>query len=145
MALYLATLRRDDPDLAALRSIHREPSVRAFFSVAEGYFDYVTGTSGVLYQKIMLDNTPIGGIHSETDGDKVYFSICITAAERRKGYAFIAMRLFLASLPESVRTVECFVEPRNVASRHLLQKCGFAEAQPEDGLIPCRCCRATAR
>ena len=102
MALYLATLRRDDPDLAALRSIHREPSVRAFFSVAEGYFDYVTGTSGVLYQKIMLDNTPIGGIHSETDGDKV-------------------------------------------ASRHLLQKCGFAEAQPEDGLIPCRCCRATAR
>ena len=144
MALYLAPLRRDDPDLAALQSIHCEPSVRAFLSVAEGYFDYVTGTPGVLYQKIMLDNTPIGGIHSETDGDKVCFSICITTAEQRKGYATSAMRLFLASLPESVRTAECFVEPRNVASRHLLQKCGFAEAQSEDGLIPCRCCRATA-
>ena len=145
MKLHLTPLREGDPDLAVLQNIHCEPSVAAFFSVADNYFSYVTETPGVLYEKIMLRGVPIGGIHSETDGDKVYFSICITAAERRKGYAFIAMRLFLASLPESVRTVECFVEPRNVASRHLLQKCGFAEAQPEDGLIPCRCCRATAR
>ena len=144
MSVSLEPLTRDDADLRVLQSIHREPSVAAFVSVAENYFAYVTETPGVRYEKIMLGGVPIGGIHSETDGDKVYFSICVTTAEQRKGYATTAMRQFLTSLPESVRTVEGFVEPENAASRHLLQKCGFAESEPEDGLIPYRLCRGAS-
>ena len=102
-----------DPDLDKLASILRQPSVSRFISVAENYFDYVTGTGGVKYYKIIADGVLAGGIHCETDGDVLYPAICIDENYRRRGIAEAALKQLFHIFQDQIKKIEVSIEETN--------------------------------
>ena len=131
----LELLHAADPDLDKLASIHRQPSVSRFLPIAENYFDYVTGTEGVKYYKIIADGVLAGGIHCEADGDVLYLAICIDENHRRRGIAEAALKQLLHIFRGHIKKIEVSIEETNKPSMSLFEKAGFVRTGQEDELI----------
>lgn len=138
MSIELIRLLPGDGDIPALARMYGTPSVKKYISIADNYFDYVTGTAGVVYDKIIADGVLTGGLHCETDGRTMYLDICIMEEYRRRGIAEAAMRAWLRTLPDEVDTVEVSIDERNTPSMNLFRKLGFVPSGREDELVICR-------
>ena len=108
--IKLERLVKGDPDIAELMRIEQEPSVSRYCHSSDNFFDYVTETEGVYYYKIMADGVPVGGIHSEINGD-------------------------ITMLPSGVNTIEACIEEANIPSQQLFRKLGFKAVGQEEELI----------
>ena len=60
--LQFKKLERNDSDIAVLRELHSDPSVKKWLSIGDNYFEYCTSTQNVQYIKILLSGVIIGGI-----------------------------------------------------------------------------------
>lgn len=135
MSIELIRLLPGDGDIPALARMYGTPSVKKYISIADNYFDYVTGTAGVVYHKICADGVLTGGLHCETDGRTMYLDICIMDEYRRRGIAEAALRMLLQTLPDDADTVEVSIDETNVPSLNLFRKLGFIPSGREDELI----------
>lgn len=138
MKTELIPMLPGDGDIPALARMYGTPSVKKYISIADNYFDYVTGTTGVVYDKIIADGVLTGGLHCEADGRTMYLDICIMEEYRRRGIAEAAMRAWLRTLPDEVDTVEVSIDERNTPSMNLFRKLGFVPSGREDELVICR-------
>lgn len=138
MSIELIRLLPGDGGIPALARMYRTPSVKKYISIADNYFDYVTGTAGVVYHKICADGVLTGGLHCETDGRTMYLDICIMDEYRRRGIAEAALRAWLCTLPDDVDTVEVSIDESNTPSLNLFRKLGFVPSGREDELITYR-------
>ncbi|MBQ9553364.1 MAG: GNAT family N-acetyltransferase [Clostridia bacterium] len=135
MIMELAPLSSGDRDIPKLIEIHRDSAVAKYISLSENYFEYVTGTKGVVYYKIIEDGETVGGIHGEFSGDTLYLSICVAADHRRRGIAETALRQLFTLAVDQVNTVEVSIDETNAPSIRLFQKMGFVPIGKEDELL----------
>ena len=135
MKITIERLLSKDKDIERLYSIHVQKSVARYVSISENYFDYVTGTEGVYYYKIIADGVLVGGIHCEMDGELLYLGICIDEKHRRLGMAEAALRQLFSLLPDNLKKIEVSIEETNKPSLALFEKIGFVRTNKEDELI----------
>lgn len=132
--LALKKLERNDSDIAILRELHNEPSVKKYLSIGDNYFEYCTSTQNVQYIKILLSGVIIGGIHLETDNDILYLSIFIATEYRQKGYARECIGYIIDKFTEGINFIKVSIEEENVPSIKLFESLGFTYADQEEEL-----------
>jgi len=135
MKAKLVQLKRNDPDIVVLQTIHNEPSVKEYIFLADNYFDYVTTTRGVVYYKIVYGGEVVGGLHTEIEKEKMYINICVSENYRRKGIAEIALKQLFKHQQCESEIVEAYIDKKNIPSLALFKKLGFVQRSEEDGLI----------
>ena len=133
--IELERLVKGDPDIAELMRIEQEPSVSRYCHSSDNFFDYVTETEGVYYYKIMADGVPVGGIHSEINGDIMYLAVYVSEKYRRTGIAEESLKKYFSMLPSGVNTIEACIEEANIPSQQLFRKLGFKAVGQEEELI----------
>lgn len=135
MRIDLIPLTATDREIPELLNMYNIPSTEIYISISDDYFDYVTGTEGIVYYKIVEDGILTGGIHCEIDGKTMYLSICVKEEYRRRGIAEAALRKLLFALPEKVNIIEVSIDETNIASQLLFQKLGFTKFSRDYELI----------
>lgn len=118
--------------------MHNTPSIAKYISISDNYFDYVTGSEGVAYYKIVADGELTGGIHCEFNGGIMYLSICVKEEYQRHGIAEAALRKLFFTLPNEVHMIEVSIDETNIKSQLLFQKLGFTKYSKDDELITYR-------
>ena len=94
------------------------------------------GMSGPTHHALLgvIDDEPVGLVDVDIDADqRAAFAIVIAPDRRRHGLGRKMVQACLAA-PQFAEVCEWFagVESRNVASRQLLESCGFARMTDED-------------
>ena len=123
--LAFKILERNDSDIAILRELHNEPSVKKWLSIGDNYFEYCTSTQNVQYIKILLSGVIIGGIHLERDNDILYLSIFIASEHRQKGYARECICYIINRFSEGINSIKVSIEEENIPSIKLFESLGF--------------------
>ncbi|MBQ6996256.1 MAG: GNAT family N-acetyltransferase [Lachnospiraceae bacterium] len=132
--LQFKKLERNDSDIAVLRELHSDPSVKKWLSIGDNYFEYCTSTQNVQYIKILLSGVIIGGIHIERDNDILYLSIFIASEYRQKGYARECIGYIIDEFTEGINFIKVSIEEENIPSIKLFESLGFAFADQEEEL-----------
>lgn len=138
MKIELIPLTAADPEIHELARIHQSPSVAEYLSLSDHYFDYVTGTEGVVYYKIIADGVLAGGIHCESNGEILFLSICVREESRRLGIAETALRKLFSSLSGEAGWIEVSIEKTNTPSLALFFKLGFQKTGEAEELLTLR-------
>ena len=136
--IELIPLTSTDSEITELRKMHHTPSIAKYISISDQYFDYVTGSEGVVYYKITADGVLTGGIHCEYNGGILYLSICVMEKYRRQGIAEAALRKLFSALPDEVNMAEVSIDKTNINSQFLFQKLGFTMVGRDDELFTYR-------
>lgn len=132
--LALEKLEKNDNDIAVLRELHSQPSVKKWLSIGDNYFEYCTSTQNVQYIKILLSGAIIGGIHLERDNDIFYLSIFIASEYRQKGYARECIGYIIDKFTEGINFIKVSIEEENIPSIKLFESLGFVFTDQEEEL-----------
>lgn len=132
--LAFEKLEKNDNDIAVLRDLHNEPSVKKWLSIGDNYFEYCTSTQNVQYIKILLSGVIIGGIHIERNNGILYLSIFIASEYRQKRYASECIGYIIDRFTEGINFIKVSIEEENIPSIKLFESLGFVFTDQEDEL-----------
>lgn len=134
--MYIRITDTADSDIPALNQIHLLPEVSKFISISENYWNYVTSCKNVSYYKIYSENTLVGAVHTELNGNTLYLSILVFPEHQNKGYGTAVIRdIKNGVLPYAFNKIEVSIDKTNTASIRLFEKCGFVCVSQEGELL----------
>lgn len=133
---YIEIKDTKDTDIPHLASVHSLPEISKFISISDNYWNYITTEEKVSYYKIYSENTLVGTVHTEFDGNTLYLSILIFPEHQNKGYGTAAIRDIKSGvLPCTFDRIEVSIATDNTDSIKLFEKCGFICVSQAENLL----------
>jgi RimJ/RimL family protein N-acetyltransferase len=132
-----------EADLGALFEFQADPEASAMAAFPSrdlpAFLEHqrkIMANPSVIAKTVVVDGVVVGSIGSWTEENEREVGYWIDRAQWGKGYATAALRAFVAIEPH--RPLHARVADHNVASRRVLEKCGFVFERSEradDGVL----------
>ena len=135
--IYRLIKNLDDEDIPVILSAYNQPSISQFISIdEENYWEYITSSDNVYFNKIYKDDILVSTIHLELDNRVLDMAVVVFPEYQNQGIATTILKDIQAGKTGlDFDKIRVYIDEKNIPSLKLFESAGFVCTGKDEELL----------